>query len=374
MRVRGLSSVRFGLPVQALLGSLLLVAPAKALDCEYLMQKVGAVDASCAAGDAAACEFRKNYQASVDTCATSSGLPVPGTTIPAETTPPVVDLEPDPLVVEVQTLLAAAGFDPGALDGQAGASTCRAAAAFAAQRKKAVGCDDMLALRQALRETEKDVDPLEGCAMLAQISDARYLTAWREQQAVLVGLLEDELRDLESVQRQTLDDLGQIGSTRAGLSEMVLSVRAVAKLGIGIGAVVSVLAASPAAVPLLGALALMSTAEEVDSKLREWSGREQLDGIQPELREIDTGIDRINQGLQAVTAIVEGAEGIKGVAERGKQARQAFEDLQPLLAQQRVRIEKATAKVRDGQGYLMFLNTLSEARDMCSKEVEVQLP
>lgn len=345
--------------------------PALALDCEYLALKVRDVETACASGDASACDYRKHYQKSVDQCAAAPEGAITDTaqTVPPPDTKPKP--EPDPLALEVQTLLAAAGFDPGPLDGQVGASTCAAANAFATARKKPVGCGDLIALRRELRAAADATDPLAGCDVLAQISDDRFLTAWRDQQAALLALLQDELADLRQVEQQMQGDMNQIGSTRVALSDATLSVRAVAKLSIGIGVVTTFVAAPATAAVLLKSLAVLWAAEKVDAQLRAWSGRAQLDSVQPELRALDSGNARINQGLKGIVAIIEGATGIKSIADRGVQARQAAADLWPLLAQQRARIEATTAKVRDSQGYLAFLDTLGAARDLCAKPPEM---
>lgn len=112
--------------------------------------------AACAAGDSGVCArlppFEKNYEA----CRTEARKPVRAEPAAATEAAAPLALKPteaegDPLVKEVQVLLAATGFDPGSADGKAGPATCAAAEAFAGNRKLAVGCADMVALRDALK-------------------------------------------------------------------------------------------------------------------------------------------------------------------------------------------------------------------------------
>ncbi len=110
-------------------------------------------------------------------------------------------------------------------------------------------------------------------------------------------------------------DLAMLGGLRTAWRETVLSVKASAKLALGIGAAATAIAGMPAtAVVLLEALAVIAAAELADDAMRYWFDRELLDSWAPDIKVIELGDKMIDQTLGGLIAIIEGSFEIKDIA------------------------------------------------------------
>lgn len=380
--MRGIPGLRGSALAAAL--SIVTPLPAAALDCAFAVKMYQRVVAACEGGDSRACADLPLFERNNTACAADAPDAISAERAPAaEPAPPApkpAPAEGDPLVREVQLLLAAAGFDPGVVDGKAGRTTCAAADAFASSRKIGVGCTDMVALREALKRALADAAtaPPAGCALAERITDGHVIALWQERQGILVSVFEDHLRDLQALETALQGDLATLGRFRTAWRETVLTVKASSKLALGIGAAATALAGAPAtAATLLGALAVIATAELADAAMRDWFGRALLDGSAPEIDTIELGDETIDQTLNGLIAIVEGSFEIKDIAERARKESETRALLREQIARQRRDIQKAAGQVRLNRGYMAFLATLQEARKTCAEanaEPQVLLP
>ena len=356
---------------------------AAALDCEFAMKIYKRVSDACTNGDVKACSDLPMYEPNRETCE-GDGRNVSGETLEPDRTQAAEpkkseEDEGDPLILEVQVLLAAMGYDPGVVDGRGGPATCRAADAFAAKRKVKVGCADLLGLREELKRAMSDPgqEATAGCELVDKISDQNVIDIWQERQMVLVSVFDEHLEEVEAIERAIQGDLAQLTGARAALSEVVLSTKAVSKLALGIGAVATAAAMPEAAAVLLAALAVISTAEQVDEKMREWFGREQIKTSAPDIVEIELENKAIERTMTGLIAIVEGAFEIKDVTERANLTSQTRRVLEEQIDRQKLALNRARENVMENKNYLIFLVALNEVRKTCAelgREPEVILP